>query len=108
MKKLAVILIVMSLTTMKSPAQTVVPFGSAWKYLDNGSNQGTAWNSLDFDDSNWKTGSGELGYGDGDEATVVSYGTNPKKKFITTYFRRIEWSEDPAYFTSFLTEVKRD
>ena len=29
-----------------------------------------------------------LGYGDGDEATVVSYGPTVAPKFITTYFRR--------------------
>lgn len=66
----------------------VVPSGSVWKYLDNGSNQGTAWRQLGFDDSTWKAGRGQLGYGDNDEGTVVGYGPNSSAKYITTYFRR--------------------
>ena len=66
----------------------VVPSGSTWKYLDNGSDQGTAWRQLYYNDSSWAAGAGELGYGDGDEATVVSYGPNAANKYVTTYFRR--------------------
>jgi len=66
----------------------VVPSGAVWKYLDNGSNQGTAWRQLGFDDSAWKAGRGQLGYGENDEGTVVSYGPNSSAKYITTYFRR--------------------
>jgi hypothetical protein len=32
---------------------TFVPTGSTWRYLDNGSNQGTAWRVVVFDDSTW-------------------------------------------------------
>lgn len=62
--------------------------GSEWRYLDDGSNQGTAWRHLNFDDDAWKQGGSELGYGDGDEATVIEFGPDPKDKFITTYFRK--------------------
>lgn len=67
---------------------TVVPMGATWKYLDDGSNQGTAWQALNFNDTSWKSGAAQLGYGDGDESTIVSYGNDPKLKHITTYFRR--------------------
>jgi Ca2+-binding RTX toxin-like protein len=56
--------------------------GSAWRYRDNGSNQGTGWRSGGFNDSGWPTGSAEFGFGDGDETTVIREG------FITYYFRR--------------------
>lgn len=56
--------------------------GSEWKYLDNGSNQGTAWRASIFNDSQWKTGSGHFGFGDGDETTQLKSG------FITYYFRK--------------------
>lgn len=66
--------------------------GDVWKFLDNGSDQGTAWQATDFDDSAWLEGAGELGYGDTQdgrpEVTVVSYGTNASAKYITTYFRK--------------------
>ncbi|MDH5610303.1 MAG: CotH kinase family protein, partial [Cyclobacteriaceae bacterium] len=67
---------------------SIVAKGSAWKYLDNGSDQGTAWRQLSFDDIAWKTGNGELGYGDGDETTVLGYGVDSNAKHITTYFRK--------------------
>jgi len=68
--------------------QTVIEAGSAWKYLDDGSNQGTGWSQEGFDDSSWKTGNTELGYGDGDEAQVISYGSSSSSKYITYYFRK--------------------
>ncbi len=61
---------------------------SEWKYLDNGSDQGTAWRSLSYDDSDWNSGLAELGYGDNDEATEVGFGPNSGSKYITTYFRK--------------------
>src|SRR4029077_20842670 len=38
--------------------------GAVWKYLDNGSDQGTNWIVRKFDDSTWASGLAELGYGD--------------------------------------------
>lgn len=70
-----------------APAQVIVPRGSVWRYVDDGSNQGTAWRGT-FDDSKWKSGAAQLGYGDGDEKTVVGYGESPGSKYITTYFRQ--------------------
>ena len=73
-----------------------VPGGSSWNYLDNGSNQGTAWRGIGFDDSAWSSGRGQFGYGDGDETTIVSFGPDPNNKFITTYFRKTFEVEDPS------------
>ena len=50
---------------------TLIEEGSLWKYLDDGSDQELAWTQIDFDDSSWSTGNAELGYGDGDEETLV-------------------------------------
>ncbi|MBN2505174.1 MAG: lamin tail domain-containing protein [Verrucomicrobia bacterium] len=66
---------------------TLVPHGATWKYLDDGTDQGTAWQAAGFEDASWKSGPAQLGYGDGDEATVISYGSDPKAKHITYYFR---------------------
>src|SRR5205085_2627309 len=72
-----------------SPAASVVliPTNAIWKYLDDGSNQDTGWTAKGFDDSSWKSGAARLGYGEGNEATVVSSGPDPANKYITTYFR---------------------
>ncbi|MFD2247248.1 heparin lyase I family protein [Pontibacter ruber] len=97
------------LFVLQATAQTtLVPFGSEWKYLDNGSNQGTAWRSTSFSDLTWKTGSGKFGYGISDATTVVSYGPNAKKKYITTYFRKSITIASASAYTSYTGEVKRD
>jgi len=66
----------------------LVPVGSTWNFLDNGSDQGTFWSDALYDDSSWSSGPAQLGYGDSDEATVVSFGPDSGNKFITTYFRQ--------------------
>ena len=68
--------------------QTLVPAGAAWKYLDKGTDQGTAWRSPNFNDASWSNGIAQFGYGNGDEKTVVSFGGNTTNKYVTTYFRK--------------------
>ena len=95
--------------TVDAPAAiTLISKGSTWKYLDNGSNQGTAWRNPGFNDGAWKTGASQFGYGEGDEATVVSYGSNAKKKYITTYFRKNFDVASPGTFASLTLSVLRD
>ncbi len=87
---------------------TLIPDGATWKYLDTGSNQGSAWRAPTFNDQTWKSGPAELGYGDGGEATVVSYGSNSSNKYITTYFRHSFSVADPAAFESLALRLRRD
>jgi hypothetical protein len=68
--------------------QTLVGRGSVWRYRDGGQVPGAGWSGPGFADAGWASGAAELGYGDGDEATMVSYGGNANAKAITTYFRR--------------------
>ncbi len=58
-----------------------------WRYLDTGVYPGPRWTRPDFDDSGWPRGRAQLGYGEGDEATVVSFGGIPGDRHITTWFR---------------------
>ena len=67
-------------------AASIAP-DAVWSYLDDGSDQGAGWNSVQFDDATWMTGVGEFGYGDGDERTVVTFGPMNSRKYPTTYFR---------------------
>jgi hypothetical protein len=86
----------------------LVPAGSVWKYLDDGSNQGTAWRALDFNDAAWPSGPARLGYGGDGEATIVGYGPDPNNKYITTYFRHRFTVADPAVFTNLVARLQRD
>jgi hypothetical protein len=61
--------------------------GQRWRYLDNGTDPGTAWRQPDFVDSGWQSGVGEFGYGDDDENTTLGFGPNAADRHITTYFR---------------------
>lgn len=88
--------------------QTLVLTGSVWKYLDNGSDQGTAWSAPAFDDSAWASGPAQLGYGDGDEATVVGYGPDAANKYVTTYFRRSFVMGNPEGLTNLFLRVLHD
>ena len=89
-------------------SSALVPAGSTWRYLDDGSNQGTAWQTLAHDDGGWTTGRAQLGYGDGDEATVVGYGGNADAKYTTTYFRRTFSVTNPADVASLSLRLWRD
>ena len=87
---------------------TLLPFGSSWKYFDKGTNLSTAWRGSAFNDATWLSGNAQLGYGDGDEATIVSFGGNASKKYMTTYFRKTISILNPAQFSAFTLGIKRD
>jgi hypothetical protein len=91
----------------------LLPAGSVWKYKDDGSNQGTAWRLPGFDDSAWASGRAELGYGDGDEATVVAFVdvdpvTAGDQKNATTYFRATFNAANVTENSSAKLRIKRD
>ena len=96
-----------SINIIPGPA-TLIATGAVWRYLDDGSDQSNAWHGLSFDDSAWRSGPAQLGYGDGDEATVVSFGPDSTNKFITTYFRRAFFVADPSVFVSLTLDLLRD
>ena len=79
---------------------SLVSMGSVWRYLDNGTDPGPAWTSPLFNDSAWKSGPAQLGYGDGDEATLVSFGPDQNNKYITTYFRHAFVVSDGSGWTN--------
>ncbi len=104
----------LTVTVQRSASTGPVTFlakGSDWKYLDNGSDQGSAWTARSFDDSGWKSGPAPLGYGDANgelPVTVVSYGPDANNKYITTYYRRSFAVADPAAVTNLTVSVQRD
>lgn len=94
-------------------AATLIAAGAVWKYLDNGSNQGTAWRGMGFGDTTWESGAAELGYGDGDETTIVDFidadpATSGVQKNATTYFRRTFEVADVSQFASLDLSLRYD
>jgi hypothetical protein len=95
--------------TGTNPAPTaLVRGGSTWRYLDTGVAPPGNWTSVAFDDTGWLSGPAPLGYGDNDEATTVSYGTNANNKYITTWFRQKFTATDPANIRQLTVRVLRD
>jgi hypothetical protein len=86
----------------------LVPRGAVWRFLDNGSNQGTTWTNANFNDTTWASGPARLGYGGDGEVTTVSYGPNPDAKYITTYFRRAFEVAGTNEFRSLKLRLVRD
>jgi tetratricopeptide (TPR) repeat protein len=92
----------------RADSEVLVPRGSIWRYHDQGADLGTAWRAPSFDDSSWWWGLAPLGYGDGDELTVVSYGGNPLDRHVTTYFRHGFQIADPTRFALAHVDIQRD
>lgn len=55
---------------------------SGWRINDSGTDLGTAWRATSYDHGAWRQGRTEIGYGDGDEASLVT------GKRVTYYFRK--------------------
>lgn len=90
-----------------APLTPLIGSGATWTYLDDGSRLGTRWRRLNYSDRSWRTGDAELGYGDGDEKTVVRSGPDGNRH-ITTYFRRHFAVYDHSRISRLEIELKRD
>ena len=87
---------------------TYITTGHTWKYIDDGSDQGTRWRAVDFNDTAWSSGPSPLGYGGDGEVTELNFGDDPRNKHATTYYRTTVEIPDPAVFLNFLLRVKYD
>ena len=111
-----------SITGEPRPSKTgrgepLVERGSVWKYLDDGSNQGSLANGTswfghpNYNDSSWLEGPAELGYGDTGnnrpEVTQVNGGPSGNR-FITTYFRHYFHLDDASRYSSLHLALMRD
>jgi hypothetical protein len=95
-------------TGIIGPQVTLITERDTWKYLDTGVDQGTAWRATGFNDTAWSSGQAELGYGDGDETTVISFGPNSAAKYITSYFRKSFTVANPNSIAALTMRVRRD
>lgn len=88
--------------------ERILPTRSTWRYLDDGSNQRTAWREPDFDDSQWESGRAQLGYGGNGERTEIGFGPDSQNKFRTTYFRTTFDVDNPQQYEAGLIRLVRD
>jgi hypothetical protein len=81
-RALAVVVLLAAPATEAS--EVLIPSQSVWSYLDDGSDQGSAWREPGFQES-WSRGRAELGFGDEDRGAE---GTVLQDNGMTCYFRR--------------------
>ena len=90
------------------PPTVLIEKGSSWKFLDNGSNQGTSWKDNSFDNTTWVSNIAPLGYGDPCK-TTVSFGPSSTNKYTTTYFTKdITIADITALTTDLEFGIRRD
>ena len=87
---------------------SLVPPGSTWRFLDDGSNQSSTWTGTNFNDSAWSSGPAQIGYGDGDESTVIRSERTDSTRIITTYFRKSFVMTDAWALTNLNVRLLRD
>ncbi|SEU16484.1 Kelch motif-containing protein [Myxococcus fulvus] len=91
-------------TITATPRFKAITFGEYWKLDDRNVSPGAQWTSPGFNDSAWRQGPGRLGYGDGDEHTVLTK-TNPVQPSV--YFRK-KLTLDEAIRTAHLQVLHDD
>jgi hypothetical protein len=94
--------------TRTTSSVTLVTQGSIWKYRVTGVELPSNWMDPAFDDSSWLSGPAKLGYGDGDEATVIGFGPDPNNKYVTTFFRRPFAVSSAASVSALKVGLRRD
>ena len=87
----------------------LVPSRADWKYLDDGSEPAASWVTAAFDDSGWSHGVAQLGFGEGDETTVIRrFSELTETSIITYYFRHAFAVSDPSAVVSLTVRLLRD
>jgi len=78
----------------QSNASILIAKNSTWKYEASGTDLGTSWRQASFNDGNWPSGNGILGFGENYISTGLPAGR------MTYYFRQaFTLTNDPATFT---------
>ncbi len=80
-----IILLLLSTSLLKSQTinhwETVVFDNNSWRYFVGTSEPDTNWRKLSFNDASWLQGPGGIGYGDGDDNTIIA-------STVSLYMRR--------------------
>ncbi|MEM9558559.1 MAG: metallophosphoesterase family protein [Acidobacteriota bacterium] len=104
------------------PTGAAVPLvsrGAEWSYWDLATPPPAGWHEAAFDDASWSRGRAELGYGDGDEVTLLRCRDGwpeatpcPEDEYggrlLAAFFRRTFTVDDPAVFQRLRLHLLRD
>ncbi len=85
-----------------------IEVGDTWRYFkgtEEASDPITAWRQVGFDDASWLAGPTGIGYGDGDDATVLA---DMRYNYASVYLRRSFTVADPSVVRSLELEIDYD
>ena len=94
--------------TMPMATTSLLSSAATWKYFDGGIAPAAGWNQPSFNDSNWSSGSGPFGYGQGSEHTVLFYGSSPNNKPASDVFRTTFTVANPHLLTDLTLKLLVD
>ena len=84
--------------------QELIPQGAEWRYRKGAIAPPAAWKERSFDDSAWEAGPTGIGYGDGDDATVLN---DMENGYIAVFARR-RFDADPAEIARLVLRIRYD
>ncbi len=79
----------------------IIKAGDEWRFREDGALPGQSWTAPGFDDSKWRLGKADLGFGisgPGDQ--------KPARRNLTTYFRHTFEIADPTFYRSLTLLLK--
>lgn len=92
------------------PTPLLIARGADWSYSADRAEPAPGWQGQPYDDSSWKSGPTPIGYGDGDEATLLTsaeYGPGGDRT-TTVYFRKTFQVADVDAISALTLNLQRD
>ncbi|HXG49471.1 MAG TPA: lamin tail domain-containing protein, partial [Methylomirabilota bacterium] len=108
-KLLSLLAVSLALMAPATRAAELIPKGSTWKYFigtQEASSPVEAWRAVGFNDASWSSGPAPIGYGDGDEATVLP--TSAAGNYLSLFFRKTFVIANPATVSQLILSVTVD
>lgn len=85
---------------------TLVDADQRWQWRHEGTAPAANWNQPGFDATSWSSGTGEFGFGDSDETTLIPAGSTPRP--LSAQFRTSFQVSDPGALESVTLDLVRD
>lgn len=81
--------------------ESIIRSDDLWKYLPAVSEAPINWNSIDFNDDQWYTGQGGIGYADGDDVTIID-------PVNSLYLRKTFYLADDTLISTLILDIDYD
>ncbi len=97
--------VVAPLAAFAQDGEVLIPIGVEWRYFKGTEAPPVEWNARDFDDGDWLAGETGIGYGDGDDATILD---DMEDGYASVYCRRSFTVADAASLRRLILRIDYD